>query len=101
MAVQKQTATSISTSPSMSLQHGFPTGVTNPPTGRTGMPSTLAQTTLSFSAFFGQAAGAGGGSRNGILAALLPCNMMNKDMLKNTKTCEMRFELYIFCSCQK
>ncbi|KAL8090899.1 hypothetical protein AgCh_040100 [Apium graveolens] len=61
IARQRQTATSISTRPSMNLQHGDPSGLSALPTGRTGMPSTLAHTIFIVTLFFGHISGTEGG----------------------------------------
>ena len=58
---QMQTATSISSRPSMNLQHGVPSGLMALLTGITGMPSTFAHTIFIVTLFFGQVAGTEGG----------------------------------------
>lgn len=61
IARQKQTATSISSRPSMNLQHGVASGFIALPTGRTGMPSTFAHTIFIVTLFFGHISGTEGG----------------------------------------
>ncbi|KAK1382125.1 hypothetical protein POM88_019860 [Heracleum sosnowskyi] len=65
---QKQTATSISSRPSMNLQHGVPSGLSVLLMGMTGMPSTFAHTIFIVTLFFGQISGTevGGVSSPGI-----------------------------------
>lgn len=53
-ARQTQTAASISTRPSMNLQHGVFSGLSTAPTGITGTPSTSAHSTFIFVVSLGQ-----------------------------------------------
>lgn len=60
-ARQKQTAASILTRPSISLQHGLLSGFSNAPTGKTGTPSTSRHSTFILVVSFGQVSASAGG----------------------------------------
>lgn len=97
IARQKQTATSMSSKPSMSLQHGVLSGFSIAPTGRTGKPRTSAHAIFSLTVFFGQvSAAAGGDCCPGNIGGSCPlaCLVKNKIMLKTRRVRAKPFELF-------